>query len=124
MKIIVTASSPSFDAAFDPRFGRGAYFIAVDSDTLQWEAFPNPGVNTTGGAGIQAAQFIVELKANALISGSFGPNAFSALKAAGVAMYLNKAAGSVSDAVQQFKSGNLQQADESMIAGSHHGRGA
>ena len=48
MKIIITASSPSLDADFDPRFGRGAYFVIINTETMEWEAFPNPGVSASG----------------------------------------------------------------------------
>ena len=65
MKIILTATSPSIDSNVDPRFGRGAYLIVVDTDTLEWQAHPNPGVNASGGAGTQAAQFAANQKAEA-----------------------------------------------------------
>ncbi len=58
MKIILTATSPSIDSNVDPRFGRGAYFLIVDPDTLEWQAYPNPGVGAPGGAGTLAAQFV------------------------------------------------------------------
>jgi len=120
MKIIVTASSPSLDAEFDPRFGRGAYFLAIDTETMQWEAFPNPGVNAPGGAGTQAAQFVAKQKVAAVISGDFGPNASAALNAAGISMYLNKANGNIQDIVKRFNAGELQQVSAPTASGSHH----
>ena len=33
MKIAITAQGPELDAAVDPRFGRAAYFLIVDTDT-------------------------------------------------------------------------------------------
>jgi nitrogen fixation protein NifU and related proteins len=109
MKVIVTAVSPSFDSEFDPRFGRGAYFIIVDTETMQWEAFPNSGVDAQGGAGAVAVQFAAEHGANAVISGDFGPTASLALNAADVPMYLNNTGGSIRDVIDRFQAGALQQ---------------
>ncbi len=119
MKIIITASSPSLDADFDPRFGRGAYFLVVNPETMEWEAFPNPGVNASGGAGTQAAQFVAEKMVEAVISGDFGPNAAPALNAAGVAMVLNKTSGSIRAIVERYKAGELQQVSGPTASGHH-----
>ena len=88
MKIIITATSPTLGSEVDPRFGRGAYLLMVDTATHDWQAYPNPGATASGGAGIQAAQFITEHKAEAVISGDFGPHAFEALSAANLPMYV------------------------------------
>ena len=58
MKIIITADGNKMDQTFNPRFGRAEYFILVDSDTQEWEAFSNPAADARGGAGPQAVQFI------------------------------------------------------------------
>lgn len=119
MKIIITASSPSLDAEFDPRFGRGAYFVLVDTETLHWEAFPNPGVNAPGGAGTQAAQFAALKNVQAVICGDFGPNAFPALNAAGVSMYINKSHGTISEIIKRFLAGELPQVGGPTAPGHH-----
>src|SRR3989304_2210511 len=54
MKIIVTTLAPDMDAPVDPRFGRAACFVAVDGETLAWEAHSNPAVDAPGGAGGRA----------------------------------------------------------------------
>ena len=109
MKVIVTAVSPSFDSEFDPPFGRGAYFIIVDTETMQWEAFPNSGVDAPGGAGAVAVQFAAEHGVNAVISGDFGPTASLALNAADVPMYLNKTGDSIRDVIDHYKENALLQ---------------
>ena len=47
MKICVTATANSLDAQIDPRFGRCAYLIIVDSETMQFEAIPNAAPKLT-----------------------------------------------------------------------------
>jgi predicted Fe-Mo cluster-binding NifX family protein len=108
MKIIITTVSPDIESDLDPRFGRGAYLLVVDPDTLEWEAYPNPGVTAAGGAGIQAAQFVTSQKAEAIISGDFGPHAFGALNAANLPMYLFGDCRTVREVIAQFKAGQLQ----------------
>ncbi len=120
MNIIVTASSTSLDGRFDPRFGRCAYFVLVDTETLEWEAFPNPAIHASGGAGTRAGQFAAEKSAQAVISGNFGPNAASVLSAGGIPMYINKTDGTIRDVVQQFNAGELQKVDEPTARGMHH----
>ncbi len=123
MKIIVTATAPDLGAPVNPRFGRADYFVVIDMDTLQWQAHPNQGVHAAGGAGAQAAQFAAQQGAQAVISGDFGPNAYTALAAAGIQMYLLGSSRTVAEAVEQFKAGKLTQVQSPTGAGHHGGRG-
>lgn len=120
MKIILTTTSPDINTTVDPRFGRGAYLLLVDTDTNQFEAYPNPGVDASGGAGAQAAQFVASHNAEAVISGDFGPNAFDALQAAGILMYLYGDTCNALEAIERFKAGLLQQIGSPTHSG-HHG---
>ena len=122
MKIILTATSPSIDSYIDGRFGRGAYFIVVDPETLEWQAYPNPGVGASGGAGTLAAQFVANQHAKAVISGDFGPNAYGALQAANIAVYLFGASATVKEAIEHFKAGQLERVGAPTGLG-HHRRG-
>ena len=108
MRVVITADSPSIDARLDPRFGRGAYFLIVDPDTMEWQAIQNPALNARGGAGIQVAQFVTEQKCEVVISGEFGPNAYQALNAAGIAMYSSGDCQTVIETIQRFKSGEIE----------------
>jgi predicted Fe-Mo cluster-binding NifX family protein len=124
MKIVLTAISPDIGSKIDARFGRGAYLLVIDTETGQYEAYPNPGVNARGGAGIQAAQFVTAQKVQAVISGDFGPNAFDALQTANIPMYLYGKCDTVHQAMARFKAGQLQQVGEPTRAdfgGGHHG---
>lgn len=121
MKICVTATANSLDAQIDPRFGRCSYFIIVDSETMQFEAIPNAAAGATGGAGIQAAQTIANKGAKLLITGNVGPNAFEALSAAGIEI-VTGAFGTVRDAVEKFKRGELSKTGSPTVGG-HFGMG-
>jgi predicted Fe-Mo cluster-binding NifX family protein len=120
MKIIITTVSPTIESEVDPRFGRGAYLLVVDPDTLEWQTHPNPGASASGGAGIQAAQFVTEHKADAVISGDFGPHAFEALHAAAVPMYLFGNSRTAQDVIARFKAGQLEQVGAATREDCHH----
>jgi predicted Fe-Mo cluster-binding NifX family protein len=120
MKIIITTVSPTIESEVDPRFGRGAYLLVIDPDTLEWQAHPNPGVTASGGAGIQAAQFVTEHKAEAVISGDFGPHAFEALNAAGMPMYVFGDSRTAQDVIARFKAGQLEQVGAATREDCHH----
>lgn len=108
MKVALSITSPSIDAPIDPRFGRGAYLLILDTETQAWEAHENPGASASGGAGIKAAQWITQSGAQAAISGDFGPHAFTALQSAGVAMYIYRDSHTALEALSRFQAGQLQ----------------
>lgn len=122
MKIVITSTDGDIEAQFSPRFGRCAYFILVDIDTLVWEAFRNSAADASGGAGTQAAQYIANQGAQAVISGHFGPKAYEALQVAGIQMF-SAGAGKVQDLVDEFSAGRLEQVTTPGESGNHGGRG-
>lgn len=121
MKICITAQGPTLEAPVDSRFGRCANFVFVDPKTMQMETTPNPGAMAGGGAGIQAAQLVVDRGATAVLTGHVGPNAYNALTASGVEIFLG-VTGSVKNAVDQFREGKLSKA-ASPTGPSHMGMG-
>jgi len=121
MKICVTSTANNLDAQIDPRFGRCSYLVIVDSETMQFEAIPNMASGATGGAGIQAAQTIASKGVKLLITGNVGPNAFQALSAAGIEI-VTGAFGTVREAVEKFKRGELKKTGAPTVGG-HFGMG-
>ena len=107
MKIAVSAAGESLDAQIDPRFGRCPYFVIVDSETMKFEAIANTASGAMSGAGIQAAQLVANKGVQAVLTGSVGPNAFQALSSAGISV-ITGVFGTVREAVEKFKSGQLQ----------------
>lgn len=87
MKIAFTSTGKEMTSTLDPRFGRCAYFVFYDTDTGDTQAVPNDGVSASGGAGIAAAQQVINNNVDAVVTGAVGPNAFNGLKASGIAVY-------------------------------------
>ena len=111
MKIAVTSQGKALDAPVDPRFGRAAYILIVDTDDDNFEVLDNSeNMNAFKGAGIQAAASVADKGAEVLLTGYCGPKAFQMLAAAGVKV-ANDAAGTVQDALNDFKNGKLVYAD-------------
>jgi predicted Fe-Mo cluster-binding NifX family protein len=124
MKLAVSISGNSLNSPFDARFGRAASFCIVDTESGAWEAFENPALSASGGAGVQAAQFVAKHGAQAVVSGAFGPNAFDTLTAAEIEMYLapSNEAHSAAEILAMFKAGQLTKAEVATHAGHHGGR--
>ena len=121
MKIVVTSTGGDLDAPASPMFGRCPFYVFVDTDTWQFEAVDNPAMSAAGGAGIQAAQYVVAQGAQAALSGHLGPNAAQVLQAAKVPVYLTSG-GTVRQAVEAFKAGQLPSADQATVQ-AHAGMG-
>jgi predicted Fe-Mo cluster-binding NifX family protein len=121
MKIAVSAAGRDLDSAIDPRFGRCACFLIVESNSMSFECFDNQSAALGGGAGIQSAQFIASKGVSAVITGNCGPNAMRTLSAAGINVMLGQA-GTVRDVVEKLKRGELSNASEASV-GSHYGAG-
>lgn len=119
MKIAVSSQGETLDAPSSPVFGRCPTYLVVDTETMQYEALPNPAMDQGGGAGIQAAQFVVTQGAEAVLSGNLGPNAFDVLQAAGVPGYLVPE-GTVRKAIEAYKAGQLRPMEGPNV-GAHAG---
>lgn len=122
MVLMISAQQPQLDSPTDDRFGRSTWLVKMDTATNQWEAFPNPGAGQSGGAGVAAAQFVINQHVDSVISGDFGPNAYNALQAANIAMYLFGTSNTINNAIEQFKAGKLECVSAPTSQG-HHLRG-
>ncbi len=119
MKIAVTSTGPSLDDSVEARFGRCAYFLIIDTDTMQYEAIENPNIALGGGAGIQSAQLMSEKGVTTVLTGNCGPNAFNVFGQASIQVIVG-VSGVVRNAVEQFKTGALSSASGPSVA-SHFG---
>ena len=121
MKICVSASSNSLDADVDSRFGRCPYFVIVDSDTMEFDVVSNNSTNASHGAGIQAAQTVVNSGAKVIITGNVGPNAFKVLSATGIKV-ITGVSGSIRSAVEKYNNCELHETTNPTVGG-HFGMG-
>jgi predicted Fe-Mo cluster-binding NifX family protein len=117
MRVAITVQGTSLNDPLDPRFGRAKQFLIIDTDTGDAAVRSNEvNLNATQGAGIQAAQQVVDSGAAAVITGHVGPKAFRVLEAAGVPVYL-AADCTAGEALARFKSNKLSQQKAADVEG-------
>ena len=117
MKIAVTSQGTHLDSQVDPRFGRAAYILIVDTETFEFEVLDNKeNANALKGAGIQTASMVSDKNAEALLTGYCGPKAFMTLEAAKIQV-ANDVGGTVRDAVKSFNEGKVTFADKANVDG-------
>ena len=117
MKIAVTSQGTILDSQIDPRFGRAAYILIVDTETFEFEVLDNKeNANALKGAGIQAASMVSDKSVEALLTGYCGPKAFMTLEAAKIRV-ANEIEGTVRDAVKSFNEGKLTFSDKANVEG-------
>ena len=101
MILFISSEHPESQSPINERFGRCQWLMEYNSETGHWTEHQNPGAERSGGAGVAAAQFVIDHKADAVISGAFGPNAAGAFRAGNVTMKLfNSEVSTVEQAVQ------------------------
>lgn len=122
MKIAVTSTGPGLDDRVEARFGRCAYFVLIDTDSMQFESIENPNIARGGGAGIQSAQLMSEKGVTTVLTGNCGPNAFSVFGQAGIQVIVG-VSGTVRSVVEQFKAGKFSSAGGPSVQ-SHFGVGS
>jgi len=108
MKVLITALGDNVNASIDERFGRAEYFIIYDTDTKNFEAIKNPFLNDQGGVGVSTAKFTVEKGIDAVISGSYGPNALEILRASPIKLYKAQS-GTVQENINKLLDGKLDE---------------
>ena len=105
MKLAITSTGRELDSNLAPRFGRAAYFIVVDPDTMAFKVVENSqNLDLPQGAGIQAGKTIADHRYDVLITGHCGPKALKVLQKAGVEV-MTCSGEKVIDAIAQFVHG-------------------
>lgn len=107
-KVAISAEGPTLEDLIDPRFGRAGGFVIVDLETMETEYVDNGSAQVRAqGAGIQAAETVVNSGAGVVLSGFVGPKAYSALEAAGVKIGQGLDGLTVGQAVEKYKAGEV-----------------
>lgn len=117
MKIAITSSGINLDSKVDLRFGRAVGFIIYDLEKDTYAYVDNSqNLNSMQGAGIQAAQTVINEEVSAIITGHCGPKAFRVLSAADVKIFVG-AEGTVGEVIEKYKNNQLEQALEADVEG-------
>lgn len=122
MTIIIPVEERSPHALVCPSFGRTPLFACIDTESGDLHFLDNAAAASQGGAGIKAAQLLVDSNADALITFRCGQNAAQVLSAANIALYKARP-GNIDDNVKAFKNDSLTLLDEIHAGFHHHGGG-
>ncbi len=120
MRIAIPIDEKSLDSNVCVSFGRTPYFLIYDANTKESVFLDNSAAASAGGAGIKAAQTIVDDKADVLLTPRCGENAADILKAADIKIYQTTTA-TARDNIAAFIAGKLSLLDE--IHAGFHGHG-
>lgn len=89
-------------------FGRTPMFLAYNLEAKESEILANPGAQAEGGAGIKAAQAVVDSGAQVLITPRCGENAAEVFQAAGIKIYKSHGSDAMEN-IAAFEAGNLEE---------------
>lgn len=87
MKVAIAARGKNLESMVDERFGRCLYFLIIDTDSGEFEVVENRAVRAFRGAGVMAAQMLVDKGVKEVVAGNFGPNAVRVLSESKVEIF-------------------------------------
>jgi predicted Fe-Mo cluster-binding NifX family protein len=119
VKIAIPMIEQDINAGISPSFGRAPWFLFYDTDTSESEWLRNIAADSAGGAGIRAAQAVVDIGTNALITHQCGDNAGRVLSNAKIAVY-RSTGGTAKESIDALIAGDLPRLSE--FHAGFHGR--
>lgn len=87
MKLALPVENKTIEGDICISFGRTPYFLIYDTETKNSIFLDNTAANSQGGAGIKAAQTLVDSKVEALVTPRCGENAAQVLQAADIKIF-------------------------------------
>ncbi len=87
MIIAIPVDKSVMEANISDHFGRTEFFLIWNSENEESLFINNDAINAPGGAGIKAAQLLVDNNVEAIISPRLGQNAFEVIDAADIKIY-------------------------------------
>lgn len=87
MKIAIPVNEKTTESGVCNSFGRTPYFLIYDTGTKEGVYLENSGASSQGGAGIRAAQTVVDSKVDVLLTPRCGENAAEVIKGANIKIY-------------------------------------
>ncbi len=119
MIVAIPSDNDSLDSAVCVSFGRAPFYCLYNTETQQSTFLVNSAADSPLGAGIKAAQLLVDNKVNILVTVRCGENAAKVLQPANVEIFkaLNL---SVADNIEAHTQNKLEPLKE-IHAGYHHG---
>lgn len=112
MKITLPIETIDQTMTVSASFGRATHFLIYDDVSGESQIIENAAAQSAGGAGIQAAQLVVDSGAQVLLTPRCGQNAANVLLAAGIKLYKAIPGYGAMDNVKAFREGKLDELHE------------
>lgn len=120
MRISMPVNEKTIKTELADSFGRAPYFLIYNVETKETDFVENKASSSPGGAGIIAAQTLVDSQADILISPRCGQNAADVLKAANIKLY-KSLEGSAKDNIKAFEDEKLEPLEDIHSGFHKHG---
>ncbi|MDY4033320.1 MAG: NifB/NifX family molybdenum-iron cluster-binding protein [Pyramidobacter sp.] len=106
MKIAIPTNEKKLDTSVCISFGRALYYLLYDTESKVTEFLDNTAAGVQGGAGLKAAQILVDRGTDILLTARCGQNAADVLRMAEVNIYKTECSGA-KEALVAFLEGKL-----------------
>ena len=120
MKIAIPVDTSNMERSVCISFGRSPYFLVYDTENKESVFLENTAAQSPGGAGIKAAQIIVDSNADVLLTPRCGENAALVINEAKIKIYKTSGT-SITENLEDFNQGKLSLLEE--IHAGFHGHG-
>lgn len=120
MKIAIPVGKNNISADVYTSLSRAPFFAVYDTDSTDYEFIDNSAASSQGGAGVKAAQLLVDSHVEVLITPRCGQNAADAISATNIRMF-KSIDHSISDNLKAWEEGKLALLDD--IHPGFHGHG-
>jgi predicted Fe-Mo cluster-binding NifX family protein len=120
VKIALPVESKGMEENICQSFGRTPYFLVYNTETKDDAYIDNSAISSQGGAGIKAAQVIVDNDVSILITPRCGENAAAVINGADIKIY-KSISGTVKDNIKAFNEGRLSCLEEIHAGFHNHG---
>lgn len=106
MRIAIPVNDRDIKSEVCPSFGRAPYYLIYETSDKTSLFLDNTAAQSAGGAGIKAAQLLIDNEVKIIIAPRYGENAAKVLVDANVIVYRN-IAGSAEDNIKAYENNQL-----------------
>lgn len=108
MKIIIPVNEKNQDTKISKTLGRALYFYVKDLGSGEESFVKNHAATSSGGAGIQASQIIIDLDVDVLITPKIGKNAKEVLEGSDIKVFQTES-DDIKENIKSYEEGRLEQ---------------
>ena len=106
MRIGIPVDNNNINTSISVSFGRAPWFAILDTSFEEYTFIKNVGSESSGGAGIKAAQMLIDSKVEVLLTPRCGENAAEVLKKDNIKIYKVENL-LIKESIEAYKRGDL-----------------